>query len=412
MSASAYSYRRNRWSSETLYLQDADCLRWKSARRERSVPYAAIREVQVYKVRYFGSRATYWRCVLRYGLGRKVILQAAHYSPPGRIEDRTAAYIPFIKKLENRVATANPAVVFRQGRQWLALVDALIGALLVLLLKATRLFVGYRAASAFSWLMRKVGPRLKGHRVARANLISAYPLKSASEIDGILAGMWDNIGRVFVEYARLDQLWDYDPDRAGSGCIVLDDRSRERFIALRDAKGPALVFGAHLANWELLAWALGCHKGEAAVVYRPPKTISLQRQFAKMRHNSKVAYIPAGADAIFKVKNALRRGAWIGQLVDEHYSHGVDVSFFGRPCKATPVIGRLARQFDCPIYGARIVRLSAGQFRLDITDAISVPRDATGKVDVAETTRLMTAIVEAWVREHPEQWLWLQRRWR
>ena len=40
------------------------------------------------------------------------------------------------------------------------------------------------------------------------------------------------------------------------------------------------------------------------------------------------------------------------------------------------------------------------------------PRDAAGKIDVAATTQLITGIIEGWVREHPEQWLWLQRRWR
>jgi KDO2-lipid IV(A) lauroyltransferase len=412
MPESIYSCRRNRWSSETLYLQDSHSLRWKRARHEGSVPYGAIREVQAYKIRYFGSRATYWRCVLRYGIGRKITLQAAHHSHFRRVEDRTSTYIPFIKNLENRIATANPTVVFRQGRQWLTAVDAVFGALLVRIQRIARLLSCNRLAAAASWLMRKVGPRLKGHRIARANLVSVYPLKSASEIDRILLGMWDNIGRVFVEYAHLDRLWDYDPDSTESGCIVLDDASRKRFIALRDAEGPALVFGAHLANWELLAWALGCHKGEAAIVYRAPKPSSVQRVLAKMRSNSKVIYISADANAIFKIKNALRRGAWIGQLIDEHYSRGVDVEFFGRPCKATPIIGRLARQFDCPIYGARVVRLPAGQFLVDITDAISIPRDTAGKVDVAETTQLITTIVESWVREHPEQWLWLQRRWR
>lgn len=172
------------------------------------------------------------------------------------------------------------------------------------------------------------------------------------------------------------------------------------------------MFGAHLANWELLAWALGSRRGETAIIYRPPKTPSLARALANMRTGSNVTYIPAGADTVFKIKNALRRGAWIGLLIDEHYPRGVDVQFFGRTCQATPILARLARQFECPIYGGRIVRLPKGKFRLDITGPVPTPRDATGKIDVAATTQIMTSIIESWIREHPEQWLWLQRRWR
>jgi Kdo2-lipid IVA lauroyltransferase/acyltransferase len=147
-------------------------------------------------------------------------------------------------------------------------------------------------------------------------------------------------------------------------------------------------------------------------VYRPPKMASIERELASMRARSKVAYIPANADVLWKIKDALRRGAGIGLLVDEHFSRGVDVVFFGRPCKVTPIFARFARQLDCPIYGGRIVRLPGGSFRLDITDPIPAPRDAAGKIDVAAAMQVITGVIEGWVREHPEQWLWLQRRWR
>jgi len=102
----------------------------------------------------------------------------------------------------------------------------------------------------------------------------------------------------------------------------------------------------------------------------------------------------------------------VGMLVDEHFARGVDVSFFGRPCKATPILARLARQFDCPMHGGRMVRLPDGRFRFDITEPIPVQRDREGKIDVAATTQAISGVIEGWVRDHPEQWLWLQRRWR
>jgi lauroyl/myristoyl acyltransferase len=58
------------------------------------------------------------------------------------------------------------------------------------------------------------------------------------------------------------------------------------------------------------------------------------------------------------------------------------------------------------------IRLPGGRFQLDLTEAIPMPRDAEGRVDVDAATAAMNAVVEGWIREHPGQWLWMHRRWR
>jgi KDO2-lipid IV(A) lauroyltransferase len=88
------------------------------------------------------------------------------------------------------------------------------------------------------------------------------------------------------------------------------------------------------------------------------------------------------------------------------------VDFFGRPCRTNPIIARLARYYDVPIHGVRVIRLPGHRFRLEMTEAIEPKRDATGKIDVTATTQMITTIIEGWVREYPDQWLWLHRRWR
>jgi KDO2-lipid IV(A) lauroyltransferase len=109
----------------------------------------------------------------------------------------------------------------------------------------------------------------------------------------------------------------------------------------------------------------------------------------------------------------LEAGGHVAMLVDQHYVNGVDVTFFGRTCKANPFIARLARHIDCPIHGTRVVRLpDKRRFRVDLTEAIEPRRDVDGKVDIAGTMQAVTSVVEDWVREHPEQWLWVHRRWR
>ena len=92
---------------------------------------------------------------------------------------------------------------------------------------------------------------------------------------------------------------------------------------------------------------------------------------------------------------------------------GVEVTFFGRRTKANPLLARLARHFDCPIHGTRIVRLPGNRFRAELTEAIAArARRRTARSTSPARCRSITDVVEGWVREHPEQWLWLHRRWR
>src|SRR5579859_5400470 len=90
-----YTIRAGLWSFETVYQLDFESLVWRNARHDGRVSFSAIHKVQVYKVRFIGSRKTYWRCVLHYDRGRKLRLQAAHHLGFRQIEDRTTSYIPF-----------------------------------------------------------------------------------------------------------------------------------------------------------------------------------------------------------------------------------------------------------------------------------------------------------------------------
>src|SRR4051794_3639550 len=98
----------------------------------------------------------------------------------------------------------------RLGRRVKSLIDAAAGWLAVALLKLARRADPDRFADRIGRLMQRIGPRLSEHRVGRANLAAAYPTKSTQEIEDILRGVWDNLGRVAAEYAHLDRMWDYN----------------------------------------------------------------------------------------------------------------------------------------------------------------------------------------------------------
>jgi Kdo2-lipid IVA lauroyltransferase/acyltransferase len=290
------------------------------------------------------------------------------------------------------------------------LADRLLGGLTSLGLRALASTDPDRASDLCGAAARRLGPLTAAHRIGRANLRAAYPDQPTAWIEATLRGAWENLGRVAGEYVHLGRLWDYDPMHPNSGRIVTDDAAL--FLELLNDGKPALCFTAHLGNWELPAVMATAHRMASAVVYRMPNNRAAAAEIARIRAPLMGRLIRTRPEAALEMAAALERGEHLGMLVDQHFSRGVDVTFFGRRCKANPTVARLARQFDCPVVGVRVVRLPRGRFRLSGIGPLALPRDPGGRVDVPAATQMITDIVEAWIREQPEQWLWFHRRWR
>jgi len=123
--------------------------------------------------------------------------------------------------------------------------------------------------------------------------------------------------------------------------------------------------------------------------------------------------IPTGLDAPVRLARLLESGVHVGMLADQHYSKGIEVIFFGRRCLANPLIAMLARQTELPIYGMRVVRKADGNsFWGEISAPVQPARDPDGRIAVQGTMQAITSVIEGWIRQFPEQWLWLHRRWR
>jgi Kdo2-lipid IVA lauroyltransferase/acyltransferase len=299
------------------------------------------------------------------------------------------------------------------GRRLAPIVDAAMGWLTLAILRAIRLTDRRRTADFWGWFMRRAGPWLPEHRVGRANLIAAFPDKPAAEIERILAGVWDNLGRYAVEFAQIDRLTNADPSSPEDD-IVADPATSERFHRLRhDGKG-ALIFASHLANWELPALVAARHGLDTAVLFRRPNIRAVSDAVLKIRAGCMGTLVATGLDAPVKLGRMLEANRHVAMLADQYFVKGVEVTFFGRRCKANPLIAQLARHVECPIHGTRVVRRGddRNRFTIEITEAITPVRDAQGLIDIAGTMQVITTVIEGWVREHPEQWLWLHRRWR
>jgi Kdo2-lipid IVA lauroyltransferase/acyltransferase len=293
------------------------------------------------------------------------------------------------------------------------LIDGTIGAITVGFLGAIRHMDRRRTANFAGAFMRSIGPLLPEHRIGRDNLRSAFPEKSDAEIEKILAGVWDNLGRITVEFAHLDEFCIEGAGRQTPDVITYAPEVVERYERMQANVKPMLGFAAHLGNWELPAVAAKALVPRSAVLYRRPNIRPISDVIVKLREPLMGELIATGLDAPIKLARLLEAGTHVGMLVDQHFSKGVEVIFFGRRCRANPLIAMIARQTECPIHGLRVVRKPDGNsFSVEITDPIAPARDAEGRIDVAGTMQAITSVVERWIREHPEQWLWLHRRWR
>jgi len=290
--------------------------------------------------------------------------------------------------------------------------EAAVGALTIGLLRTTRYFDPDKTVNLFARIAGLIGPKLREQRIGRANLTAAFPEKSPEEIETILAGVWDNLGRVGAEFAHMDHIWDHDEAHPDAGRTELSRRTHELFHQLRLDGKPALIFASHLANWEMPALAAVAHGLDCAILYRRPNIASADRIIQEMRQVKMGTLIPAGRDAPLRLAEALQKGQHVAMLVDQYLTGGVEVTFFGRKTRANPMLARLLRQVECPVHGVRIIRLPGHRFRAELTEEVKPVRDEHGKIDVQGTTQAITSVVEGWIREYPEQWLWLHRRWR
>ena len=278
-----------------------------------------------------------------------------------------------------------------------------------LLMKLMRLVPVDTAGTLFERFARWMGPKIWRHKVVMDNLAIAFPDKSPEERKQLASDSWAQTARTLLEYIYLDEILDVDENRLESERIEIVNA--EQFIKLRDDGLPAILFTGHIANFELLPLIAARFGLNVRSLFRQPNNKYAASHVADARKEFGDNLVASGAGASFQLMSALEKGDHVGLLVDQKFRRGIMVPFFGREAPTNTLLAKLARRYDCPVHGARSIRLPGGRFRLEITDELQLPRDENGDVDIRGTTELVTRMVEDWVREYPEQWLWMHRRW-
>jgi KDO2-lipid IV(A) lauroyltransferase len=257
-----------------------------------------------------------------------------------------------------------------------------------------------RLAALYTRALDKAIPRLR--RTGMRNLELAMPEKTAAERARIIDGVFRSIARLLVSFARFPHI-----DRSNvSGWIRYEGYEH---VERARARGRGILFAtAHLGNWELSAFAYGLLTAPMHVVVRPLDNGRIDRLVAARRALSGNRVIEKKDFARAMLK-ALAANEAVGILIDQNASleHGTFVDFFGVPaCAGTGFAKIAARSGAAVVPGFALWSEKERRYVLRFDPPIEMTGDAEAD------TRALHAHLEAVIREHPDQWLWIHRRWK
>jgi KDO2-lipid IV(A) lauroyltransferase len=218
--------------------------------------------------------------------------------------------------------------------------------------------------------------------------------------------MWENLGRTAGEYPHLDRFDLYaNTDR-------FTVRGTENVVLLRDDETCGIFFSGHIGNWEIVSLAATQNDLPLTRIYREPNNKSLGRLFHSGRQAVSGDLVPKGSEGAKAAMKALRDGRHLGMLVDQKMNDGIEARFFGRPAMTAPALALFALKFKCPVVPARVIRKNGARFEVEIQPPLELPEPSGDRQqDILNLTQAVNDRLEEWIREAPEQWLWVHRRW-
>jgi KDO2-lipid IV(A) lauroyltransferase len=257
------------------------------------------------------------------------------------------------------------------------------------------------AASAFGGgILKRLGPRMGISRVAMRNLALAFPDKTAAEKHEIVRGMWENLGRVLGEYPHLRRM---------SGRIELIGKGHVE--AVRNSGKPCIFFAGHLANWEINAICAKANGLQLHLVYRKPNNPYVDGILRHARAIGTAGYIEKGISGAHAIRSVIKNNGTVALLADQKLSSGMAIPFFGHDAMTAPALAHFALKFGLPVYPSQVERLTGARFRVTVHPPLAIVPTGNMEEDTRNILTEMNRQLEEWIRAHPEQWLWIHKRW-
>ena len=265
------------------------------------------------------------------------------------------------------------------------------------------------ASNSAGSIARTLGPLLPVSRVADANLRMAFPAFDAAKRRAVIRGVWENLGRTVGELPHIPFLSRDTP--AGPGWEAEGD---EILAEMGAGGGPAILFSGHFGNWEMLPAVAAACGTPFSSMYRAsanPMIDAMIRDLRRQAMGVDMPLFPKGAQGARAALVHMSRGGRLGLLMDQKMNDGISATFFGRPAMTAPALAVLALRFRCPVIPGYLLRVGPARFRLVVEPPLPLPDTGDRSRDVALLTQNVNDRLEAWVRQWPEGWLWLHRRW-
>lgn len=278
-----------------------------------------------------------------------------------------------------------------------------------LFVRALRLLPRRVARAVGSWIgaiaFRVLG-RLR--RVGLRNLELAFPKMRAADREATLRSEYRNLGFLLAEFCKMPG---YTPAATG-GFIRYE--GLENYLAARDRGKGVLVLTGHLGAWELSSFYHSLMGMPMGMVIRRLDNPLVDEFVNRIRclHGNRVIHKDDFARGLIA---SMRAGETVGILMDTNMTppQGLFVPFFGvLACTASGMARIAAKTGAAVVPGFLLWEQSEQKYVLHFGEELEVVRTGDAEQDALANTASFTAAIEKYIRQYPEQWLWLHRRWK
>lgn len=232
--------------------------------------------------------------------------------------------------------------------------------------------------------------------------------KSPAEVRAIADGMYRNLGTLIIESMRFEK---FDSEYLAQN--IEFDRMEIVYDALKQGKG-VIVLTAHIGNFDLMVIIAALLGTALTIITKKIKPRALNDYWNRVRTQFGAKMVPHHG-SFRACLSALKRNEVLGFVLDQNMKRdmGIFVDFFGRPACTSPGLAMLSARSGAPVVPIFITRKPDGRHHVGVMDALPPPAGrGRDEEEIRRETQRYTKIIEETVRKHPEQWIWLHRRWR
>ena len=261
-----------------------------------------------------------------------------------------------------------------------------------------------KSSNLGGYLLSVYGKFSSKNKIAIKNLNKIFPNKSLREKKIIIEKMWSHFGRVIGEYPHLNNI-----KALNSKHIKIE--GIDNLLSPLKKYNNCLFFSAHLGNWELTSHPLTESGYKISFIYRSPNNRKVDELLRKIRLKYGVDLIRKGSVGAKECIKILRgEKGNIGMLIDQKMNDGIETFFFGHKSMTASAIAKFSLKYKCPIIPSVCRRIGNINFVIKYLPEISYQKVKKLGTET-KVMNLLNKYVESWIKESPEQWIWIHNRW-